>query len=427
MILLCMVFFTEDNLMTRGKIMKVYVARQPIFDRKSDVYGYELLYRNNDNNAYDNSIEGSRATRDLLSDVITVFQFQNLTNKKYAFVNFTKDLLLQKIPKILNPQDIVVEILEDVIPDEDLIECIKELKERNFKIALDDYCEPGPIDALFPYADIIKVDFSLVDRKKRGELANMLLKKVPHVILLAEKIETEEEFKKAKEDGYSLFQGYFFSKPVMFTGTSLDVASSTGMRLLKEMNKNDPSYQMMADIIRTDVGMMYALLKQINTVANYRGKQISNLKDILVRMGLNEVKKWTMLKLMRTMSNDTADESVRISLIRGIFAESIAAELEWTLLKDNAFLIGMFSMIDPDISDEIIKVLEEANLFGDIKEALLGSDNELRRILMFVKSYEEGKWDDIKEIFDIQINAEHVADHYINAIQYADEIFNTMI
>lgn len=406
--------------------MKVYIARQPIFDRNRELYAYELLYRSNKQNAYDASVEGSRATRNLLSDVLTVFRLPSLTNQHFAFINFTKELLLQKLPKILNPQDVVVEILEDVIPDDDLIECVKDLKNRNFKIALDDYCGPGPIDALFPYADIIKVDFSLVDETNRKELAKSLSQKVPHAKLLAEKIETEEEYERAKDYGYSYFQGYYFSKPVMFSKTSLEIVDHTGMELLKEINKSSPSYSAMADIIKKDVGMTYAMIKQMNSLGSYRGNTITNIKDALIRMGMEEIRKWTMLKLIRTITDEHQKESVRLSLVRAEFAENIAQELGWNKLKDGAFMIGMFSIIDPEVNDDIIALLEETKAFQDVKEALLGSDNELRRILMFVKVFEDGRWDEIKEIFEVKINAERVADLYVKAVSYADEIFNVM-
>lgn len=404
--------------------MKVYVARQPIFDEKYDVYGYELLYRSNDKNAYDSSMEENKATKNLLSDVITVFQLHKVTNQRYAFINFTKELLLQEIPKVLNSQDVVVEILEDVIPDEELIVCIKELKERHFKIALDDYCKEGPCDVLFPYADIIKVDLSLVEKERRSELSAMLKEKAPQARLLAEKVETREEFIKAMEDGYSLFQGYYFSKPVILSGTSLEIAGSTGVRLLKEINRSEPSYQVMADIIRTDVGMMYAMLKQINTLASYRGTRITNIKDALVRMGLSEIKKWTLLKLMRTMTSDDAEEAIRFALVRGVFAESVAGELKQEVWKEHVFMLGMFSVIDPEINDEIVAVLEEAKLFDEIKEALLGADNELQRILTFVRAYEDGRWEQMKTVFSIPFDAGRIASLYVRAVEYADEIFN---
>ncbi|MEG1504950.1 MAG: EAL domain-containing protein [Lachnospiraceae bacterium] len=404
--------------------MKVYVARQPIFDVKNEVFGYELLYRNNNKNAYDSSIEGSEATKNLLSDVTTVFKLQSLTNQKYAFVNFTKELLLQKLPKVLDEQEIVVEVLEDVIPDEELIECIKDLKKRKMKIALDDYFEPGPIDVLIPYADIIKVDFSFLNPDQRDTLAKSLNERAPHVRLLAEKVETEEEYERAKKAGYELFQGYYFSKPVMFSTSSVEIANSTGMRLFKEVNEECPSYQKMADIMKTDVGMTYAILKKMNTLGSFRGNQITNIKDALVRMGLFEVKKWVTLKIMRSVASDAAEESVRTSLVRGLFSEEIAKEVGWNHLKESAFMVGILSGIDPEMNEEITKVLSEMGAYEDVKDALLGSDNELRRILVFVKMFEEGRWDEMKQILEVQINEEHVSDLYIRAVHNADEIFD---
>lgn len=406
--------------------MKVYIARQPIFELNREVFGYELLYRSNDKNAYDASIEGSKATRNLLSDMITVFKLQNLTNHKYAFVNFTKELLTQNVPKILDSKDIVIEILEDVLPDEALVKCIKELKKRDYLIALDDYCKEGPMDMLFPYVDIIKVDFSLVKVQERDSLAKELRKKAPYALLLAEKVETEEEFDRAKKSGYTLFQGYYFSKPIMFTKNCVDISKSTAMRLLKELNKEVPNYKLMTKILKTDAGMTYTILRQMNALGSYRGNQITDIKDALVRLGIDEIKKVTILKLMRSILGDKSKELTRISMVRACLAEYLAQEVGWYHLKEKAFMMGMFSMMDTELNEDLIELLSEIDIFLEVKEALKGTDNELSRILLVVKLFETGEWESMKEVFGVRIEAEKVSELYVKAVIYADELMDIM-
>ncbi len=406
--------------------MKVYVARQPIFDINHELFAYELLYRNNANNSYDTSMEGNRATRMLLSDVLTVFQLDNITNQKYAFVNFTKDLLLDKVPKVLDSKDIVIEILEDVIPDEELIECVIELKERDFKIALDDYSGPGPIDALLKYADIIKVDFSLVKGENRIAIAKDLLLREPGLKLLAEKVEDETDMEQARAGGYTLFQGYYFSKPMVLTSSYLEIADTTGMRLFGEINKTNPSYDKIVDIIRVDVGMAYTVFKQMNTLTYYRGNKITDIKDALVRMGISEIRRITMLIMMRNFSSENSSEVAKTALARGVFAESIVGEVGWEPLKERAFFAGMFSMIDIMLNEDMMRILAQVCIFDDVREALMGSDNELKHVLMFIRLYEEGHFEEAKEALGIGFNVQRMADYYIQSITYADRIFNSL-
>jgi EAL and modified HD-GYP domain-containing signal transduction protein len=403
--------------------MKVHVARQPIFNANRELRAYELLYRDKEALAYNSNTDGSKATRAVVSDAVTAFGMHNLTNGKYGFVNFTRQLLLGSLPSLLNPDDFVIEILEDVEIDREVLTRIEDLKRRNYIIALDDYCGEAKNEEIFDYINIVKVDFRLLDQASRASVAKKLLQK--EITLLAEKVETEEEFHQAVADGYTLFQGYYFAKPTLFSKDTLDVASNTFLRVMRELRQPEPDFRELARIIRNDLSLSFRFLNQINSAAYYAGYRTNSLEDALVRLGLKEINRWVTLLFIRETVSKEMEELARMALVRGVFAEKLAQKIGTGVSPEEAFTTGMFSMIDAVLDNNLSLVLEDLHMSPEVKEALLGADNSLGRILRFTLLYEAGNWDEAFELTskDNKIPSEEIADYYMEAITYADSVF----
>lgn len=403
--------------------MKAYVARQPIFDRYRSVYGYELLYRDSNVNAFNPDIEGDKATRTVVSEAITTFGLNNLTNEKYAFINLTRSLLISRFPYLLIPEDFVIEILEDVEIDDLLIEKLKALKEAGFLLALDDYIGEERRKPIIKYMDIIKVDFSLLTREERRKIAKKPeLKKKK---LLAEKVETEMEFLQAISDGYELFQGYFFAKPTIFSKSTTEISASTYIRALREISRPTPNIETLAQIIRIDVNLTYKLLYRVNTLAYYRRNRIKSIKQALMQLGLQETHRWILLILMREYTNSNANELVKTSLVRAVFSEKMALEMGLQLYDDEAFIVGMFSIIDTILEESLPTILRDICVSKDVRDALLDSNNILKEILDFVKNYEQGNWDFVANfLHKYNVSVEKATTYYLEAIHYSDLAFS---
>lgn len=198
--------------------MEVFVARQPVFDRNLDVYGYELLFRNSHNNFYD-GLDENIATSSVISTSLSVIGMENLTGNKRAFINFPYDMLINESATTLPKEFVVIEILENVLPDYYIINACKKLKQLGYILALDDFVLKPEYYPLIELADIIKVDFLLTNSKERESI----IKKInyPNIKFLAEKVETRDEYAQAFQLGYSYFQGYFLSKPVIIKGITM--------------------------------------------------------------------------------------------------------------------------------------------------------------------------------------------------------------
>ncbi|WP_406242863.1 EAL and HDOD domain-containing protein [Tissierella carlieri] len=190
--------------------MDVFLARQPIFDSEQKVSAYEILYRSGLVNNFD-GIDGDEASREVIFNTFQTFGIENLTNAKPVFINFTESLINDETATLFSKDLLVVEILEDVLPSEQVIENSKSLKEMGYKIALDDFIYKPEYEELIELADIVKIDFLLSDKEEIKRLSRDLKKR--NIELLAEKVETREDFEYAKKLGFSLFQGFFFSKP----------------------------------------------------------------------------------------------------------------------------------------------------------------------------------------------------------------------
>lgn len=199
--------------------MEVFVARQSIFDRDLNIFGYELLFRSGHNNFYD-GLDENVATSSVISSSLSVIGMENLTGNKKAFINFPYEMLINGTATTLPKESVVIEVLENVYPDFDIINACKKLKQLGYILALDDFLLKPEYHPLIELADIIKIDFLLTPSEERESI----IKKInsPNIKFLAEKVETKEEYEQALKLGYSYFQGYFLSKPVIIKGMAIE-------------------------------------------------------------------------------------------------------------------------------------------------------------------------------------------------------------
>lgn len=373
---------------------EAFIGRQAILDQQQKVYAYEILFRSGLKNAFDPTLDGNVATQSVMVGAMLEFGLKKLVSDKKAFINFTEQNLLNRAPKLLPPENVVVEILENVQPTPEIVEAVRELKAEGYKIALDDFVLLPGYEPLIEMADIIKVDFRITtDPEERQKLREIL---PSHVRLLAEKIETEEEFHQAMAFGYVLFQGYFFCKPAILRQKKLTSNALSRMRLLKEINRQNVDFASMTNVISSDTNLVHKLLTYINSAGIGLLNHVSNLKQATVLLGASGVKRWVTLISLQTFSEDKPPELFTLSLLRAKFCELIAGELKRPgLTQDTGFLIGMFSLLDVLLMLPMEEVLKEVALADDLNAALLGEDNDLRRILDLVIAYEKGDWDKV--------------------------------
>jgi c-di-GMP-related signal transduction protein len=401
--------------------LDIFLARQPIFDCEKNVKAYELLYRSGTTNAAD--ADGDSATSSVIINSLVIIGLDNITDGKLAFVNFTRNLLVENLATVFDPKSVILEVLENIEPDEDLIAALRELKSKGYKIALDDFVEDFPHEELIALADIIKVDFVLSDEAAIKRIPGRF--KGKHVAMLAEKVETQEQFELATALGYTLFQGYFFAKPNMVSSKDIKSIQHSHVRILKELAKSNPDFAKIGVAIETDLALSFKLLKLANSIAFGSKHSITSIKDALVRLGLQEIRKWVALIMLRDTGNDKPEELVRASLIRARAMELCSHVFGHNELKTEFFLAGLFSMIDSIVDKPLEIVLAELSLSDLIKDALMGKKNEVRILLELIIAYEHGYWSIIDDICGHdKVKFDSVSTAYYDALKWTDTILS---
>ncbi len=401
--------------------MEALVARQPIFDREEEVYGYELLYRDGVDNAYNSDVDGDEATSQVLSNSFLTIGIDEVTGGKRAFINFTGNLLKDQTPVMFDNQIIVIEVLETVKPTEEIIAACRELKEQGYILALDDFVFSSEYISLLKLADIIKVDFLNTDKETRRKLVKIANKL--DLELLAEKVETREEFETAVETGYSYFQGYFFSKPVLLKGKDLPTYPGNYLHALQEINRSEPDIDKVAEAISRDVSLSYKLLQLINSAAFMVRNEVDSIKNALMLLGIDEVEKWLNLMVVREIGKDKAQEVVRISLIRAKFAELIAERIGEQNRKSEFFMMGLFSLMDVLMNRSLGEILKELPIAKSIKRSLRGMPGTMKDVYELVVAYEKGNWEQFSTYTSqLELAEEEGGELFLKAIDWSNEI-----
>jgi len=402
--------------------MDIFLARQPILDRFYKLVGYELLFRNSDKNVYQNE-DGDKATIDVIKNSFINIGIEKVTGGKRAFINFTLNILKSNIFEVLSPKSVIVEILEDVEPTGEIVDLCRNLKRLGYTIALDDFVYSSKYRDILKFTDIIKVDFKITtgnDRKKVIEQVNS-----KNIKFLAEKVETIEEFDEAVSIGYSYFQGYYFSEPLIISGKRLSENKAIHIKLLQEINNGDFTIDSIEGLIKRDLSLSFKLLKLINS-ANYSfSSEIKSIKQALALIGEKEVKKWLYLIVFKTIGEDKPGIILINSLTRAKFAELIACKIGRSINQFNAYLIGMLSMIDLLLDTPLDEILEELLIPIEVKDTLNGinsnKSNIYSKLLELILEYEKGQWSKVSKIAKgINLDEKHLPEAYYEALLYAN-------
>ncbi|MCK9216889.1 MAG: EAL domain-containing protein [Firmicutes bacterium] len=396
----------------------MFIARQPIFNRNLGVYGYELLFRSDAESGSYDGISPTKATATVISGLFEC-GIECIVEDKYAFINFDEKFIHSDSLELIEADRLIVEILEDVSINDRLIRRIKDLKGKGYKIALDDFYEDYDEYPLVPYADIIKFDLIVTPLEEiKGYIHTALTHRKT---ILAEKIETEEDFLKAKEMGFHLFQGYFFSKPGI-SNKPFDKSTSKTQyyRLLKELKKEEPSFQELAEIIEKDVTLAYRLMRVVSSRSG--DELIYSIKKALTYMGLRESERWVHILMLQDFGKEKPKELMRTSLIRTQFAETIAIQGGLKNLRHEASMMGLFSVLDAMMDMPLSTALEGINLTKRVLDALLYNKGVLYPIYELILAYEKADWEIVlKNLKEMGIDKDSIHEKYLDAINWAKE------
>jgi EAL and modified HD-GYP domain-containing signal transduction protein len=396
----------------------VYVARQPIFDKNKNIFAYELLFRDGTDN-YVPDIDGDVATTSLLANTFFSIGIDTLAGGRKSFINFTQNLLEKKVPLLLPKETTVIEILEDVKPDPALIDACAQMAADGYTIALDDFVYLPELEPLIAMATIIKFDFRLTPKEAIDDYLKQLSRN--SLCLLAEKVETHDEFEAAQRMGFELFQGYFFCKPEIIQGREIQGSQLTLMMIMAQINSDAFNCDELERLIAKDMGLSYKLFKYLNSAFFARANKVTSVKQALVYLGEKEIRRFVSLVAMSRLAEGKPDELIRAACIRGKFCELLGADAHEQTAPSEMFTLGMFSLIDAVIDQPMGKILGELPLSSQIKHALVDAKGRLAGYIELVRSYEAGRWDRVSRLSQaLKLDDKTLPDLYLQACQWSD-------
>ncbi len=365
--------------------MHTYVARQPIFTRDRDVFGYELLFRGSAENRFTPGVDEDHASAKVLNDTLHLHGLDDLGSGGKCFINITPKILLEELYTTLPPESAVLEILETVEPTDELLAACRKCREAGYSLALDDYILQPEFNSVLAHIDILKVDYLDLDASQRHEVAR--LGRRYKFKMLAEKVETYEEFHQAKLQGYDYFQGYFFCKPEMISRRDVPHSQFAYLQLLQQLTKQELNLGAITKIISQDVALSYKLLRYLNSSAFGFRHEISSIERALALLGDRPLRKWASLIVLSMIGESKPMELLKVCMVRARTCEQLAAK---TNLPDplHCFMAGMFSVLDGLLDQPMYRLVQSMSLPAEVKATLLGDPTPMQKLLELIKGIE---------------------------------------
>ncbi len=398
-------------------VRECFIARQPIFDSGRHVIGYELLFRSSARDHF-NHHDGDAASSQLVSDALSVFGIRLLTAGCKAFINFTRQGLLQGHAYLLPAAQVVVELLEGIEPDREVLQACRQLKRDGYTLALDDFQYNPKLEPLVELADIIKIDFRLATPEQGRRLGQQAASS--QRILLAEKVETWQEYQEALAWGYQYFQGFFFCRPELLASKELLPSRLAVLRLLAELNRADVDLESVERIIKQDPPLSLKVIAYLNSALFGWQYHVTSIWRAVVLLGLNNLRRWISLFAMASLATDRPQELFRTCLVRARFCELLGRQAGLETQELDLFLIGLLSSIDAILGQPLEELLERLAVADDVHQALMSGRGPLGRIYALVQAYEQGDWDNVLATASaLELADGGLVEAYLEALQWA--------
>lgn len=394
---------------------KIFLGRQPIYDKALRVHAYELLYRPGPGLCA-GEIDGDRATSSVIINTLTELGLDAVLGEKKGFINLTLRFVLGDHPIPFSPDRVTLEVLEDIEATDEVLDAIRRLKEQGFEIALDDYIGAADHDPLLEVIDLIKVDLMSVDRMALPGIVTRL--RQHDLKLLAEKVETQDDFDLCVQLGFDLFQGYFLCKPKVLHAQRIPGNRLAIMQLLAKLQNPDAALDELVTLISQNVTLSYKILRYVNSAQFGLRRDIESVRQAVVMLGQNTIRNLAALMALGEVY-DKPDELIRLSMVRARMCEQLAdAE---GIDTGMAFTVGLFSTLDALLDAPMDAIMSSLPLAEDVKNALINRKGRPGQLLNTVICYELGQWDNPEcREYDAGI----LTTAYFDALHWADTLFS---
>ncbi|WP_448873093.1 EAL and HDOD domain-containing protein [Desulfobulbus propionicus] len=402
--------------------MDVFIARQPVFDRHKRLFAYELLYRSGMGNAFPGNVDPDEATHTVLAHILFNIGLEAITGNRRALINFPENHLLQGTPHQLPTSSCIIEILETIEPSEEILAVCRELRDKGYILALDDFDFNPVLERFIPLVQIVKVDFQLIDQEHLTECMERM-RKYPGVSWLAEKIESHKEFALAESLGFSYFQGYFFNKPEIIKKRKIDTSKLVLLNLLAEVSRAEINLGKIEQLLAPDVSLAYKLLRYINSVYYSLINKVTTIRYALIYLGEQGTRQFVSLAVASELAEGKPTELMRLSMVRAELCRLLAGSAKDGHEPSQLFLLGLFSLLDAMLDMPMSEVTSKLPLTREVKDALNRGEGPFAPYLRVTTAYEKGDFSRCVDTLRILgITSETMINSYFRAVVWADLI-----
>ncbi len=393
-----------------------FIARQAILNREQAAVGYELLYRGGPEQAalFDDPDIASKKTL----DTSLLFGLDVLCGETKAYINCSRDLLIGDYLYGLPSSRVVVELPITLAEDTQIREACKRLKTRGYCLAVDNFVPEHSLAGLLPMVEILKINFNTPSRGQREEMVGQY---GGHFLLVAQKVETREDFKAAVDAGYDLFQGYFFSRPELLSIRDMNVSQQAYMKLLEAAHDPEMDFLSLEHIIKSDAALCYRLLRYMNSALFCTQSGVSSIRHALILLGEREIRRWILLATVALAGDARPDELIRVAMSRAMFAELMACHAR--VQPYHAFLLGLFSLMDAILNVPLPTIVQRVEIPAEVAAALSGKAGRLRRLLTMIEAYEKAEWPVCEKIAEeLGLQERTLPESYREALAWVDRV-----
>jgi len=394
----------------------VMVARQPIYNNRMGVYGYELLFRSSSNST--EGLKPTEATAQVLATTILNFGLDELVLHRKAVINVTRAFLDIMSDIQLPTGQVILDIPDNIAVDDKLVEKLKELGDKGYGISVGGLANLNDLQRLFSCANLFRIDVHQVNIKQLDALVKYL-RRYDHLSLQAIKIENMEEYRFYCDRGFDYFQGYFLSKPREYVSRDLPANKLAILQLLAVIHKADTTANELEEHITRDVASSYKLLKLVNAPFFGVAREVDSIKHAIILLGRNEIRKWVSLLALGGLSDQPA-ALMEVAVLRAKICELLASRAN--LPQDSYFTVGMFSALDLIMQQTMDSILATLPLSDAVKDAILEHEGPMGRALYCALALENAEWSAIA--FE-NLDQNDMLGAYKEAIQWTDNLIKT--
>jgi EAL and modified HD-GYP domain-containing signal transduction protein len=410
-------------------VMFTYVARQAIYDTEKRVFAYELLFRDGVSNCFPD-ISPDQATSAMLADSHLSIGVENISFNKSSFINFHQDTILYRFPSTLDPLNVVIEIVESVDLSFEFLNACEQLKNIGYKLALDDYDFSPAWDPMLPLVRYIKIESELLDLDNPHVVSKLDELKRLGKILIAEKVETLEEFARFKNAGFDYFQGYFLAKPELVKHRNIEISATSVIELVGISSAPEFDFDKTAAIFEKDLGLTYKLMRFINNPLFNKRQKIDSLHHALRYLGAVELKKFIALLAIANLKGNKPADLIVSSLVRAHFCKLMANSMALRENPPSSYILGLFSHMDALLDMPMVDIMQSLPFSDEVKQALceMHVDTKLALQLRICLAFERADWAVIFEMsHKVNIKESALFEMYYAAVKWADEMKVTLL